>query len=62
VKAADDKSMKLGLTYVPYQGGGAVATQLVGGHVNSTVNNPIEAASHWKSGAERPPLEAMLGF
>jgi putative tricarboxylic transport membrane protein len=41
-------------TYVPYQGGGAVATQLVGGHVNSTVNNPIEAATHWKSGALRP--------
>jgi tripartite-type tricarboxylate transporter receptor subunit TctC len=40
--------------YVPYQGGGAVATQLVGGHVNSTVNNPIEAATHWKSGALRP--------
>jgi putative tricarboxylic transport membrane protein len=41
-------------TYMPYQGGGAVATQLVGGHVNSTVNNPIEAATHWKSGALRP--------
>jgi putative tricarboxylic transport membrane protein len=41
-------------TYVPYQGGGAVATQLVGGHVTSTVNNPIEAATHWKSGALRP--------
>jgi putative tricarboxylic transport membrane protein len=40
--------------YVPYQGGGAVATQLVGGHVTSTVNNPIEAATHWKSGALRP--------
>ena len=41
-------------TYIPYKGGGEVATQLVGGHVNSTVNNPIEAVSHWKSGALRP--------
>jgi tripartite-type tricarboxylate transporter receptor subunit TctC len=41
-------------TYVPYKGGGAVATQLVGNHVNSTVNNPIEAVSHWKAGKVRP--------
>jgi len=40
--------------YVPYKGGGEVATQLVGKHVNSTVNNPIEAVSHWKSGALKP--------
>jgi tripartite-type tricarboxylate transporter receptor subunit TctC len=41
-------------TYVPYQGGGAVATQLVGKHVDSSVNNPIEAVSQWKAGALRP--------
>ncbi len=41
------------LVYVPYAGGGAVATQLVGKHVDSTVNNPIEAASQWKAGALR---------
>jgi putative tricarboxylic transport membrane protein len=41
------------MTYVPYAGGGAVATQLVGKHVDSTVNNPIEAASQWKAGALR---------
>jgi tripartite-type tricarboxylate transporter receptor subunit TctC len=41
-------------TYVPYQGGGAVAVQLVGKHVDSTVNNPIEAVSQWKAGALRP--------
>jgi putative tricarboxylic transport membrane protein len=40
--------------YVPYGGGGAVATQLVGKHVSSSVNNPIEAASQWKAGALRP--------
>jgi tripartite-type tricarboxylate transporter receptor subunit TctC len=42
------------LTYVPYAGGGAVATQLVGKHVDSTVNNPIEAVSQWKAGNLRP--------
>ena len=41
-------------TYIPYAGGGAVATQLVGKHVDSTVNNPIEAVSQWKAGALRP--------
>ena len=41
-------------TYVPYGGGGQVAVQLVGKHVDSSVNNPIEAVSQWKSGALRP--------
>ena len=37
-------------TYVPFKGGGDVAKQLVGGHINSTVNNPIEAVSFWQAG------------
>ena len=41
-------------TYIPFKGGGAVATQLVGGHVESTVNNPIEAVAHWRSGKLKP--------
>jgi putative tricarboxylic transport membrane protein len=41
-------------TYIPFAGGGAVAVQLVGKHVSSTVNNPIEAVSQWKAGALRP--------
>lgn len=41
-------------TYVPHRGGGAVAVQLVGNHVDSTVNNPIEAVSQWKAGKLRP--------
>jgi tripartite-type tricarboxylate transporter receptor subunit TctC len=35
--------------YVPFKGGGDVAVQLVGKHVNSTVNNPAEAVSHWRA-------------
>ncbi|MGQ4275343.1 Bug family tripartite tricarboxylate transporter substrate binding protein [Terrihabitans sp. B22-R8] len=42
------------ITYVPYKGGGDVAAQLVGGHVTSSVNNPIEAVAHWRAGKLRP--------
>ncbi|MGL6111877.1 MAG: tripartite tricarboxylate transporter substrate binding protein, partial [Rubrivivax sp.] len=40
--------------YVPFKGGGEVAVQLVGGHINSTVNNPIEAVAQWRAGSLRP--------
>ena len=40
--------------YVPYKGGGEVAVQLVGGHVDATVNNPIEAVAQWRAGKLRP--------
>jgi putative tricarboxylic transport membrane protein len=42
------------LTYVPFKGGGDVAVQLVGKHVDSTVNNPIEAVAHWRGGKLKP--------
>ncbi len=42
------------ITYVPFKGGGDVAVQLVGKHIDSTVNNPIEAESHWRAGKLRP--------
>jgi putative tricarboxylic transport membrane protein len=41
-------------SYVPFKGGGDVAVQLVGKHVNSTVNNPAEAVSHWKAKRLKP--------
>jgi putative tricarboxylic transport membrane protein len=41
-------------TYVPFKGGGEVCVNLVGKHVDSTVNNPIECVSHWKAGKVRP--------
>ncbi len=40
--------------YIPQRGGGAVAVQLVGKHVDSTVNNPNEAIAHWRAGKLRP--------
>ncbi|HEX3141506.1 MAG TPA: tripartite tricarboxylate transporter substrate-binding protein [Rhizobacter sp.] len=42
------------MIYVPFKGGGDVAVQLVGKHIDSTVNNPIEAESHWRAGKLRP--------
>jgi putative tricarboxylic transport membrane protein len=41
-------------TYLPFKGGGDVAVQLVGKHVDSTVNNPIEAVAQWRAGTLRP--------
>ncbi|HSE76895.1 MAG TPA: tripartite tricarboxylate transporter substrate-binding protein [Alphaproteobacteria bacterium] len=41
-------------TYVPFPGGGTVATQLVGKHVDSSVNNPIEAVAQWRADKLRP--------
>jgi len=49
-----EKATGIKLTYVPFKGGGEVATQLVGKHVDSSVNNPIEAVAHWRSGRLRP--------
>jgi tripartite-type tricarboxylate transporter receptor subunit TctC len=54
ITVAIDRVTGKKLTYVPYKGGGEVAVQLVGKHVDSTVNNPIEAVAHWRSGALRP--------
>ena len=39
--------------YVPFKGGGEVAVQLVGKHIDSTVNNPIEAVAQWRAGKLR---------
>jgi putative tricarboxylic transport membrane protein len=41
-------------TYIPFRGGGEVAVQLVGKHVDSTVNNPIEAVAQWRANSVRP--------
>jgi len=54
ITAAIEQATGITFTYVPYKGGGDVAAQLVGGHINSSVNNPIEAVSQWRAGALRP--------
>jgi tripartite-type tricarboxylate transporter receptor subunit TctC len=54
ITAAIEQFTGAKFVYIPYKGGGQVATQLVGGHVDSTVNNPIEAVAQWRAGTLRP--------
>ena len=49
-----EQALGLKFIYVPFKGGGEVCVNLVGKHVDSTLNNPIECASHWKAGRVRP--------
>ena len=49
-----EQALGLKMTYVPFKGGGEVCVNLVGKHVDSTVNNPIECVSHWKANRVRP--------
>src|SRR5262249_4237495 len=50
ITVALEKATGKKMTYIPYKGGGAVAVQLVGDHVDSTVNNPIEAGAQMRAG------------
>lgn len=54
VTALLEREFDIRHTYVPMGGGGEVATQLAGGHVDATVNNPSEAMSFWQAGRVRP--------
>ena len=40
--------------YLPYKSGGEAATQLVGNHTQSNVNNPSENLEVWRAGQVRP--------
>jgi putative tricarboxylic transport membrane protein len=53
ITVAIEKATGAKFTYIPYKGGGEVAVQLVGKHVDSTVNNPIEAVEQWRAGKLR---------
>ncbi|MFZ2737913.1 MAG: tripartite tricarboxylate transporter substrate-binding protein [Burkholderiaceae bacterium] len=48
-----EKATGIKFIYIPFKGGGEVAVQLVGKHVDSTVNNPIEAVAQWRAGKLR---------
>jgi putative tricarboxylic transport membrane protein len=49
-----EKKFGFKVTYVPYKGGGTVAKELIGKHIDSTVNNPSEQAGFWEAGKSRP--------
>jgi tripartite-type tricarboxylate transporter receptor subunit TctC len=40
-------------SYIPYTSGGQAATQLVGKHIDSNVNNPSENIAQWRAGQVR---------
>ena len=54
ITVALEKATGKKLTYIPYKGGGDVAVQLVGNHIDSSVNNPIEAVAQWRGNKLRP--------
>jgi tripartite-type tricarboxylate transporter receptor subunit TctC len=49
VTAMLEKKFGIKHTYIPFKGGGTVAKQLIGNHINSTVNNPSEQAGFWSA-------------
>ncbi|MEM8753967.1 MAG: tripartite tricarboxylate transporter substrate binding protein [Pseudomonadota bacterium] len=54
VTAMLENEFGLDITYVPFKGGGDVAKNLVGGHIDSSVNNPSEALGFWNADKVRP--------
>lgn len=50
ITVALDKAAGVHFTYVPYKSGGEAATQLVGKHIDSNVNNPSENIAQWRAG------------
>ncbi|SIO57130.1 Tripartite-type tricarboxylate transporter, receptor component TctC [Rhodovulum sp. ES.010] len=54
VTAMLEDEFGLEYTYVPFDGGGTVAKNLIGNHIDSTVNNPAEQMGFYKAGKSRP--------
>jgi putative tricarboxylic transport membrane protein len=47
----------LDVTYIPFEGGGTVAKNLVGNHIDSTVNNPAEQIEFMRAGNTKPLVQ-----
>ncbi len=45
------------VTYIPFPGGGTVAKNLVGNHIDSTVNNPAEQNEFMRAGQSKPLVQ-----
>jgi putative tricarboxylic transport membrane protein len=45
------------VTYIPFEGGGTVAKNLVGNHIDSTVNNPAEQTEFMRAGNTKPLVQ-----
>ena len=54
ITAMLERAYGLKVTYVPFVGGGTVAKNLIGKHIDSTENNPSEQMEFWPAGKSRP--------
>lgn len=45
------------VTYIPFPGGGTVAKNLIGKHIDSTVNNPAEQNEFYRAGQSMPLVQ-----
>jgi putative tricarboxylic transport membrane protein len=53
ITVAVEKVAGVKFSYIPYTSGGQAATQLVGKHTDSNVNNPSENIAQWRAGQVR---------
>lgn len=53
VTAMLEQEFDIKFNYVPFKGGGDVAKALIGGHIDSTVNNPSEQLAFHRAGKSR---------
>lgn len=52
-----EKEFGYEVTYIPFPGGGTVAKNLVGNHIDSTVNNPAEQNEFFRAGNTKPLVQ-----
>ena len=52
-----EKEFGYKVTYIPFPGGGTVAKNLVGNHIDSTVNNPAEQNEFMRAGNSKPLVQ-----
>ncbi len=52
-----EKEFGYEVTYIPFPGGGTVAKNLIGNHIDSTVNNPAEQGEFYRAGQSKPLVQ-----
>lgn len=52
-----ENEVETDVTYIPFPGGGTVAKNLVGKHIDSTVNNPAEQNEFMRAGDSKPLVQ-----
>ena len=52
-----EKEFGYEVTYIPFPGGGTVAKNLVGNHIDSSVNNPAEQSEFYRAGNTKPLVQ-----